>query len=771
MKKFVFASLLLIALPVYASHIVGGEFEMIHVSGYTYQFNLILYFDDLHGDPGALDNSVIVTFFSKRNDQTMMSVTLPLLTRTPVAYSQPACSSTRLKTDRLYYSATIYFDPARFNDPSGYYASWQRCCRNYQITNIYSESGGGLQAGQTFYIEFPPVIKDGVPFVNSTPHLFPPLSDYGCPGRPYYVNFAGTDDDGDSIAYSMTTPLNTKSATPTPPASPAPYPGVLWRPGYSLTNIMYGAPDLRISTDGLLTCTPTMQGLFVFAVKAEEFRNGVKIGETRRDFQMLVTDGCQPDQPPVITGKKLTDATFSYVDNMSLTFSGTVANSDRCIIVRVSDADSQDPLQNNTENISIRVVALNFKGKPIESILPSVTQATLRNGETKEFTICFPECPFINAPYQIGIIAQDDACSLPMTDTLRITVNQQPPPNAFAYFLPQKKISDQLHEGESKSWPFTAKDSDGDNLVVSLITDGFILKDAGMVFKITNQQAGSVDGTLNWDALCKNYEFSKKKDFTVKILVDDLDKCKVVHYDTVVFNLKVVLPNINPRLKIFDESSALDVSSSNININLGHLGLNVIGTDTDTTPIDTLNLSLLSFEGNVQAEGYTFNKATGVHYVASNFSWDTDCTIFKDTTYSNNYTLKFLVTNNHCKTPITDTAFVKLALKDKKSTDKDFLPANVVTTYPDHCNDFFAIDGFEGEPDCNGQMRLIPHVPIDNCSNRFERVRIYDRWGKQVFESSERKFRWYAATESAGVYYYVIDFTKGQYKSPITVIH
>ncbi|MBI1770295.1 MAG: gliding motility-associated C-terminal domain-containing protein [Bacteroidetes bacterium] len=775
MKKFLFVSCLLIVLPVYASHIVGGEFEMIHLSGYTYQFNMILYFDDINGNPGAQDTNVTVSFYRKKDNIFITSLILPLLSRSSVSYTQPACSSEFLQTDRLFYSANIVLSPDTFNDPAGYYASWQRCCRNYNITNIYSEdpnSSGRLAAGQTFYIEFPPVVKDGQPFVNSSPHLFPPLSDYACPGRPYYVNFAGTDDDGDSIAYSLTTPLNTVSQIALPAASPGPYPTVQWRPGFSLANIMNGSPDLRISPEGLLTCTATMQGLFVFAVKAEEYRKGIKIGETRRDFQLFVVDGCQPDQPPQITGKKLSDASFSYVDNMSVSFSNTVADGERCIVVRVADPDSNDPLHNNAQSVTIKVVPLNFRNKDISSILPSVTKADLTSiSPTADFRICFPACPFINAPYQIGIIAYDDACSLPMTDTLKITVNTQPPANKNAYFLPQKKITAQLNEGSTGSWPFVAKDDDGDNLTVSLITDGFVLKDAGMNFKILNQQAGSANGELDWDAFCKNYEFTKKSDFTVKVLVDDQDKCKIIHFDTVAFHLKVLLPKINPKLRIYNESGTEDVTSSTINMNLGHVGFDVIGTDTDVIPIDTLNLSLLEASGDAPFSGYTFANVTGLHEVESKFNWDPDCSIFRDTTYTNNYELKFLVANNHCKTPKTDTAFVKLSIKEIKSTDKGFLPANVITTFPDHCNDFFAIEGFESEPDCRGQIRQIPLVPADNCMNRFEQVRIYDRWGKRVFESTDRKFRWYAATESAGVYYYIIYFTRYEYKSSLTVIH
>lgn len=775
MKKLLFSLLLMVVLPVYASHIVGGEFELLHLSGYNYQLNMILYFDDVNGDPGAQDASVTVSFFRKRDNVFITSLELPLVTRDPVSYTQPACSYDSLETDRLLYTANITLSPDTFNDAAGYYVSWQRCCRNYVIKNIYSEDtqhGGRIFAGQTFYLEFPPVIKDGTQFINSSPHLFPPLSDYGCPGRPYYVNFAGTDDDNDSIVYSLTTPLNTVNGAPVPQPSPGPYPLVQWRPPFSLTNIMGGFPDLRISPDGLLTCTPQINGLFVFAVKAEEYRKGVKIGETRRDFQLFVVPGCQPDQPPQISGRKLEDTDFTYVNDMAVSFGASVTDADRCIVVRVADPDASDPLQNYSENVSIRVFAMNFKKPDLGSvILPTVTAATLSNGATAEFRICFPPCPFINAPYQIGIIAMDDACSLPMTDTLKVVVNIQPPPNSNAYFVPPKITTAQLNEGGSDSWPFMAKDNDGDNLILAVIPEGFVLKDAGMAYSILNQSAGIASGAISWDAFCKKYEFGKQTAFTVRVLVDDQDACNIVHYDTAIFRLSVVLPDILPKLKIYNETRSLDFTDTEIEVPLGHVGFDLVGSDASVSSVDTLNLSLTSATGNILPTDYTFANARGLHTVESKFSWDPTCSIFQDGSYDNRYKFRFIVTNNHCKTPTFDTAFVSLRIKDVEDTVKKFLPANVITTYPDHCNDFFAIDGFESEPNCEGQIRQAPSAPIDNCSNQFERVRIYDRWGRLVFESNDRKFRWYAQNESAGVYYYLIKYTLKEYKSSLTVIH
>ena len=771
--------LLMIVLPVYASHIVGGEFELLHISGNLYQLNLIYYFDELNGlQANKTQDAIIhVKIFRLSDGALMDNIDLPFVSQTPVTYTQPSCSNGQIVTSRQFYSAQIVLSPDRYNDLQGYYVVWERCCRNYTIQNIVSENPNGIQdfpyaAGQTFYLKFPPVIKDGAPFINSSPHLFPPLNDYACPARFYYVNFAGVDDDNDSLVYSLSTPFDTQDHNSYPVINPAPYPNVRWAPPYSLENIMGGNPDLKISKEGLLTVTAGFTGLFVFAVRVEEFRNGIKIGETRRDFQMLVVNGCQPDQPPQITGKKLTDANFTYIDNMVVNFTSSVANGDRCIVVQVSDPDSQDPAHNNAENISIRAVALNFKKSDLDNIiLPATSSATLINGGTREFRICFPQCPFINAPYQIGIIAMDDACSLPMTDTLKVIVNTQPPPNSNAYFFPPKITTAQLNEGDIGSWPFAAKDDDGDSLILSVIPDGFILNNVGMTYSILNQMPGSANGAIGWSAFCKKYEFAGKTDFTLRVLVDDQDVCNIIHYDTAIFHFHVVLPDIKPKLKIFNETRSLDLTNKGIEVSLGHIGFDLLGADANVSAIDTLNLSLTNATGKISPTGYTFANATGLHTVESKFSWDPTCSIFEDGSYDNRYKFQFMVTNNHCKTPTFDTAFVSVRIKDVEDTIRKFLPANVITTYPDHCNDFFAIDGFESEPDCEGQIRQVPSAPIDNCANQFERVRIYDRWGKLVFESADRKFRWYAQNEAAGVYYYLIKYTRKEYKSSLTVIH
>lgn len=918
MKRVLLSLFLVTALPVMASHIVGGEFELIHISGNRYRLNLIYYFDKLNGfkdeqgnqaEPEIVDPTLTAYVYRKSDNRFMQSIVLPFSSKTRVAYYQPSCSNGAIVTDKLTYSSEIILSESSYDDPAGYYISWQRCCRNYSILNIYSPTqpinppvittDRTKYAGQTFYLEFPPVVKNGAPFIDSTPKLFPPLSDYACPNRPYFADFGGTDDDGDSLVYSMVTPLSTTSSRSIPSASPRPYPEVLWRSPYSLNNIIDGPQDLRISKDGLLSCTPRgIQGLFVFAVKVEEFRKGEKIGESRRDFQLYVVDNCPVAVPPQITGKKLTETDFTYDNTMTLRFGNTVKNEDRCIEVRVADDDSKSETDGFQENVTIRVVGLNFKSKNLDSILPSIKTTVLKNGSTTDFRICFPQCPFIKGPYQIGIIAFDDACSLPLMDTLKVTVDTEPPFNTDPYFkIPTANVTSVLKEGDQASWPFEIVDDQGDEIITSLLTNGFVLNTAGMKLSISEQKKGSVKGTLSWDAYCDIYDFTKRTDFLVTIQADDNDVCKFNQPVKRLFNLGVLLPpsdtpviftdlvktrtriinlekRVNEKLnfnvyateltdqntmnlkltnlasfspygiKFTDVSGKKEVSSkfnwdllcpavdpakrsnftfqfiasdntnkckinkadtvdvnvkvlppinnkpvltiaslnnlviknSTLDVTLGQsIELTLAGTDADVIPAkDNLQLALAQATGKVEPNGYDFAAATGQGKVNSIFRWTPDCSIFKDGIYSNSYLFKFKLSDDHCYTAKADSTLITINIKDIDNSGREFAPGNVITPNGDGCNDFFAVEGFE-DGKCENKIYMgqdvdeLVSLPLDNCTGQFQGVSIYNRWGGEVFKSTDRKFRWYALNDAAGVYYYTLKFSDKVYKGTISV--
>lgn len=137
-------------------------------------------------------------------------------------------------------------------------------------------------------------------------NLFPPL--FLCVGQPFTFDHSATDIDGDSLYYSFYTPYDgDNGAGPLDPTFAGNVPiftPVVWQPGFSMTNPLGGAPLVLNPNTGLLSGTPTMLGQFVMGIKVEEYRNGVKVSETLRDFQINVVNCPQPNPP--VAGADLT---------------------------------------------------------------------------------------------------------------------------------------------------------------------------------------------------------------------------------------------------------------------------------------------------------------------------------------------------------------------------------------------------------------------------------------------------------------------------------
>ena len=332
--------LLLGAGPAWATHIVGGELDLQFVQGDTYQLSMNLYFDAINGSPGALDADLTAGIFDKATNRQVASLVLPLVTNAFVNYSNPTCAVGSLSTRQLLYRNTIQLPANTYNGAQGYYVAVERCCRNFAIGNI-SQPGA---AAQTFYLEFPAVVRNGQPFRDSTPRIFPPLADYACVGELFYYDFAGQDPDGDSLVYDMVTPLNghANTASSKPAPQPAPYAPITWLAGYSASNQILGTPALTIGArSGRLSVRPSRTGLFVFGVRCQEYRKGVKIGETRRDFQLQVLV-CPQNQAPSVVALPGTVGKTIYRpgrDTLRLTPTGS-----RCLRLRFTDPDASSQL-------------------------------------------------------------------------------------------------------------------------------------------------------------------------------------------------------------------------------------------------------------------------------------------------------------------------------------------------------------------------------------------------------------------------------------------
>ncbi|MFN3875097.1 MAG: PKD domain-containing protein, partial [Flavobacteriales bacterium] len=263
-----------------ATHIIGGDMYYDHLGGNQYQVTLRLYRDcgpDNVNNTGFDANAQIAVYTADGALLTSANVPDPGETEVPVVLNDPCLTAPPTVCVRTTtYIHTFSLPPV----PGGYVISYQRCCRTPAMVNLLG------QQGLTCTISIP-----GTPNQqNSSPRFdnYPPIA--LCLGQDMVFDHSATDPDGDQLVYELCAPFNGADATnPAPLAAPPPYQPLNYAAGYSGANPINSTPPIAIDpATGQLTVHPTLQGSFTVGVCVSEYRNGVLLGTSRRDFMFRV---------------------------------------------------------------------------------------------------------------------------------------------------------------------------------------------------------------------------------------------------------------------------------------------------------------------------------------------------------------------------------------------------------------------------------------------------------------------------------------------------
>ena len=267
-----------------ATHIVGGGLTYRCLGGDQYEITLNIYRDCFFGASNApFDDPASIGIFDGATGFRLDEVRIPLGTQNDTL-------DVVIADTCLFVPATVCVHTTTYTQvvtlperPTGYTLAYQRCCRNQTILNIVDP----LETGATFISE---ISGQALAECNNqaTYNNFPPL--FICVNEPIDFDHSATDVDGDSLVYKICTPFDGASLEnpqPQPPSSP-PYDQVVYDPPFSLNNVLGGDPLTIDPNTGFITGVPNIIGQFVVGVCVEEYRNGVLISETRRDFQYNV---------------------------------------------------------------------------------------------------------------------------------------------------------------------------------------------------------------------------------------------------------------------------------------------------------------------------------------------------------------------------------------------------------------------------------------------------------------------------------------------------
>jgi len=272
-----------------ASHIVGGEITYKHLGSYNYEVKLYLFVDCLNGQAGAIsdDATARIGVFDGATGALISSLSREINRTGPTRVQKLNYKCVRNTPNQC---VDMYVYTYNINLPQrtgGYFLSFQRCCRNQIISNIFDPGF----TGANYWTKIPQV-TGGAGF-NSSPVFKELPPNYLCTNAWLNFDHSATDPDGDSLVYEFFTPYVAADRNDPRPTfnnyDRPPFDTLLWIGSYNYSYPLDGSPALKIDREtGRLTGIPTREGQFVIGIKVKEYRKGVLIGETKRDYQFYV---------------------------------------------------------------------------------------------------------------------------------------------------------------------------------------------------------------------------------------------------------------------------------------------------------------------------------------------------------------------------------------------------------------------------------------------------------------------------------------------------
>jgi gliding motility-associated-like protein len=413
MLKFVrnTALLLLLALTPNlssASHLMGGNlsYEYIgqNVNG-DYQFNVTLtIFRLCAAGSSQLPTSMTLGAYQDNvtnptgNKLRVLQTVLPLISQQNIVPPTANANCTFVSNvcvEQGVYQAIITL-PDNIN---GYYLIADRCCRNNNIDNLFNPGN----TGQAYYATMPAPSQ-----INNSPIFATAPVPYLCAGDTFSILNQAFDTDGDSLVYQFVTPYAGISSQQTPaPAAPLSYtwpiPTITYNPNYSSTAPFGpGGSATLDSATGLASYYAPALGFYVIAVEVSEYRNGVLIGVTRRDLQIIVIT-CPPNPAPALASGS-TQTTYTIQEGQTL-----------CFNIQLADANGDSIFFTHTGNIFNPTLTN-----------PAATLTDTSGPTPVQTQFCWTtSCSQgRSTPYQFSVTAADNGCPAKSTNIV-YTINVQ----------------------------------------------------------------------------------------------------------------------------------------------------------------------------------------------------------------------------------------------------------------------------------------------------------------------------------------------------------
>jgi hypothetical protein len=749
----------------YAAHTIGYDMSLINIkdtanNGTNFYKIRVKFYRDANGP------SISPAFkFKVYKNSTNAIVPIPGLPNgeisavkinptTMLQYERNDCPPNGYSGQKVEYGLyeSLPVDLSILNDSNGYYLSCISYPRNYGAINTL---GGPAQAnsyGMILSLDLPRLSSTSIYKHNSSPEFTKTPLTYFCVGKFYTFNWEVVDPDEDSLVYSM--------AQPTDDGPGKPFRYIPYAPGYGLFNMADGAPDIAIdSMTGRITYRPTVEGIYLVSFKCEEYRNGIKIGEIRREVQ-IETVLCN-EAPPVVKDEEnrrnyIIDTVHLGELDYQLLFTGND---------HPNDTLTMEYQQSYGDNLLMKGAKFGELGSS-----GSITKIQDKGSVQGEFR-WIPDCDDIRqAPYRFDVIVYDRTCPAPLYDTVRVILYVRPAftnyPPVFVSpdtFVNQHTLTyyidhDELFRLDSITG-LKVIDTNVNQLVsIDDIPDVHDPSDFRnrYIFK-SNPGSSVATATFTWKPRCIDV---RDEPYKVKFIAFD-DDCPGLA-DTSILNLEIyVVPGLNklpdvyitstdPLIPVVNNSPFRTIDSMNLRV--GHvlyMGIKLVDTanlDSNkyrNTWIDSWNLQSFAVPGGTLPN---FEPRSGVDSASTYFSWSPNAANLRDETYN----LDLFIGDGSCSKSIHKTIRIKVNKSLALGVATDL--SSMISIYPNPVSDKLYI----------GHQANI----------RVEQLRLFTIEGKELFNTKNISSKIIDVSSlPEGLYLLRLQTSEGMVQKKINIVH
>ncbi|WP_040573430.1 gliding motility-associated C-terminal domain-containing protein [Pontibacter sp. BAB1700] len=356
--------------------------------------------------------------------------------------------------------------------------------------------------------------------------------------------------------------------------------------------------------------------------------------------------------------------------------------------------------------------------------------------ESLNATVCFDECFDTEGQvFKLNLIVKDNGCSLPRQDTLQVSFVIDPIPNeppSIQLSKPDRLFT--VMEGDVIDFNVLGFDADNDEVTISARGLNFDMNSLPINFQ-GGSGIGQVQSPFSWQIDCETLrQDAYQIEFTATSMVcgEELTRTEIIE-------VRTDYPNQIPVLTTDKQVLVFEVDLNE------PFEANFNGTD-----LDGHLLSMLARGENFDLDkmGMTFTSTGGLGAATGKFNWIANCDAFQQGVLR----VDFILQEDACAP--SPLQLITMEFKVKVPDYKTFIPPNIFTPNDDGLNDFFEIPG----------------MPADVCTSAFQHIRIYNRWGKEVFASTAHNFKWDGKDVNDGVYYYVIDYGADKFRGSVTLV-